>query len=161
VRYQRASHPEGEIHPVAGAVQLYTSGGGFAVAAADELGLKHGFGVAVRPQQALDPDLGAVEEAGRRPAWRALVGRRIAETRLHWEGIFERLRPSLSIGVCIHADHLSRTDYPQTLELGLEGGARVYLSAAALKGDGTAVGFVNHLLVVFSEETARRLRLVV
>jgi hypothetical protein len=161
VRYQRAFVAEGEIHPVAGAVQLFTSAGGFTVAAADELGLRHGYGVAVRPQRALDPDLGAVEEAGRRPAWRALVGRRIAESRLHWQGIFERLRLSLSIGVCIHADHLSRSDYPQTLELGLDGGARVYLSAAALQADGTAVGFVNHLLVVFSTETARRLRLVV
>jgi hypothetical protein len=136
-------------HPVSLAVYLEGScGQRFRVYWADQLHLHHGHGIAIAPARVIDRDLGPVEEVTELPAWTGLVGRRIQSALIHWREVSEALRSSFRILVAVHGDSVRRPDYPQTLELGFDGGAQVFLSAAQLS-DGKAVGFANDLLVVF------------
>ncbi len=145
-------------HPVERAVYLQSrSGRRFRVSWADELGLRHGFGVAIDELRSVDADLGPLHEGG--GPWAALLGRRVVSSRVHWREIEKALRPGFGIMVAIHADHLSRRDYPATLELGLDGGASVFIAAARLLEDGSAIGFCNHLLVLFDRGDLVRLGL--
>jgi hypothetical protein len=60
----------------------------------------------------------------------------------------DALRSSFSVMVAVHGDHITRADYPQTLELAFDGAEPAYVSAARLTPEG-AEGFTNHLLVLF------------
>ena len=158
VFYQRGRELEGGMDSVGHLVFLdFESGTRVAIGCTDELRYKHGFGISVRPQRVIDTAFGEAVDMGDRPRWKALFGRSVTSTSIHWDGIKERLRPTLAIGVAIHADHLSRLDYPQTLELDLEGQS-VFFAAARPSGKG-AVPFVNELLVFFSAETREALGL--
>lgn len=142
----------GNAHPVEVAVILETAAGvRFRVRWADELELRHGYGVAVDPIRVLDPAAGTLHEASGLPAWAGLIGRRVAHARVHWREIEQALRGSVRTSLAIGLDHLARVDFPQTLELELEGGSAVFLAAARLdEGGRRAVGFTNHLLVLFA-----------
>jgi len=136
-------------HPVSLAVHLeLASGKRFRVHWADQLHLHHGHGIAIAPLRVVDRDLGPLQDVSAQPAWADLVGAKIRSAIIHWRNVREALRSTFGVMVSIHGDWLRRRDYPQTLELGFESGAQVYLSAARLV-EGKGVGFSNDLLVVF------------
>lgn len=112
---------------------------------ADELGLRHGFGIAMREVKILDADRGRLEEVS--PRWGDRVGARIARASIQWGRVDQDLRSGFQIMVAIHADHLARPDYPRALELRLEGAGPVTIEAARIEPGGKVVGFVNDLLV--------------
>jgi hypothetical protein len=148
-------------HPVEVAVFLETAAGArLRVRWADELGLRHGYGVAIDPVRVLDPAAGTLHEASELAAWTERIGRRVLRARVHWQEIERALRGSVRTSLAIGLDHLSRVDFPQTLELELEGGAAVFLVAARLdESTRRAVGFTNHLLVIFAREELEALGL--
>ncbi len=151
VWYQRGQEL-GDVDSVGHLVFLdFESGVRVAIGCSDELRYKHGFGISVRPQRVIDTAFGPAVEMSGAPRWKPRIGRRITSGRIHWDDIKERLRPTLAIGVAIHADHLSRYDYPQTLEVDFDG-QPVFFAAARPSKKG-AVPFVNELLVFFSAET--------
>ncbi len=149
-----AAWPSTRVHPVELAVYLETATGArFRVRWADELGLRHGYGVAVEPVRVLDPAAGTLHEASELAAWEGRIGRRVVRARVHWQEIERALRGSVRTSIAIGIDHLARADFPQTLELELEGGAAVFVAAARLDESARrAVGFTNHLLVLFARE---------
>jgi len=146
-------------HSVELAVHLQmASGRRFSITWADELELRHGFGVAVDEVRVLDPDRGPLHDLSHASPWAGLLGRRVQRGRVHWRPVERALRSSLRAMVAVHADHLSRLDFPQTLELELEEAGSVYLAAARLH-EGGALGFTNHLLVLFTRGELERLGL--
>ena len=155
VRYQRGLQIDENVHSVEHAVFMdFASGVRVAIGTGDELGLRHGFGVTVHERRVLDEAHGPIEDVSAAPRWSALLGRKITCGRIHWDDIYERLRPSLGIGVAIHADHLSRRDFPSTLEI-LFGDDSVLFSAAKRTADGNITPFVGELLVTFPKKTNR------
>lgn len=102
---------------------------------ADELGLRHGFGVALREVALIDGDRGRLDDATDR--WTALLGERITTATVRWGFIHDDLRQTFRIGLAICADHLTRADYPSALELVFADGSRVVI----------ATGFSNGLVV--------------
>ena len=148
VWYQHGKE-SGEVDSVGHLAFLdFESGTRVAIGCSNELRYRHGWGITVRPQKVIDTGYGApVDVSGSR--WASRIGKTIAHARIHWDGIKDRLRSSLAIGIAIHADHLSRHDYPQTLELDFSGGDSVFFAAARQSREGT-VAFVNELLVFFS-----------
>jgi hypothetical protein len=127
----------------------FESGGRVAIGCSDELRYRHGWGITVRSQNVIDTAYGTPVDMSK-SRWAPRMGKTIAHARIHWDGIRDRLRSSLAVGVAIHADHLSRHDYPQTLELDFGGGDSVFFAAARRSREGT-VAFVNELLVFFSQ----------
>ena len=87
---------------------------------ADDLGLHHGFHLALREVTGFDEDRGRVVEVTDEWARNGRLGR-IARATLEWGDARADLRSSLSIGVAIHADYLRRSDYPRTLTLRILG----------------------------------------
>jgi hypothetical protein len=152
VFYQRAPHAARppawsthDPHPVE-AIYLQTAKRLFKVYWADEFHLRHGFGVAIAEPRVIDRDAGPVDDVSGEVGWRDVIGSPIATSSLHWHSISDALRSTFRIMVAIHADHLSRSDYPAMIELGFETGAKRYLSAAVVRGD-EVVRFSNHMLV--------------
>jgi hypothetical protein len=135
-----------EPHPVEGAYVQTDAGRIFRIFWADEFHLRHGFGVSLVETRVIDRDLGPLEDVSANVGWRELVGQRMSASRVHWKTIEGALRSTFRIMVAIHADHLSRWDYPETIELEFAGGQRRYFSAAAL-AQGDLVRFTNHLLI--------------
>ena len=130
------------------------SGRRFRIGWADELRLHHGHHVTLSELRVIDRDAGPLERA----EW---PRRTIRGASIVWRDVCDALRGSFRTMVGIGGDHLRRLDYPQTLQLDLDGTdlAHVFVSAARLVADGSAVGFTNHLLVVFSHDELRRLQL--
>jgi hypothetical protein len=142
-------------HGVELAVHLrMASGRRFRIGWADELGLHHGHHITVTELRVVDRDAGPLE----RIDW---PRRTIRAATIEWRDVREALRGSLRTMVGIGGDYLRRLDYPQTLQLDLDGTApaQIFVSAARLGADGVASGFTNHLLVVFSYDELRRLQL--
>jgi hypothetical protein len=130
-------------HSVELAVHLHMrSGRRFRVGWADEFGLHHGHGVTVSEVRRIDRDAGPVQP-GEWPS------RRIRSASIHWRSVRDALRGGFSTMVAIGGDHLRRLDYPQTLQIDLDDGAQIFVTAAR-REDGVVRGFANHLLVVFS-----------
>jgi hypothetical protein len=136
-----------EPHPVEAAYVETDTGRIFRIFWADEFHLRHGFGVSLKETRVIDRDLGPLEDLSTSAGWRELVGQRMTASLVHWQTIEKALRSSFRIMVAIHADHVSRWDYPETIELGFEGGQKRYFSAAALRPPSTIVRFTNHLLI--------------
>ena len=158
VRYQRADWTESGwqvpghlgVHSVGVAVYLETSLGAIhRVYWADELGLRHGFGISVSPIKVPHRDAGPIQDLSVDPLWQPILDNPITAARIHWRDIRDSLRSSLSIGVAICADHLSRQDYPQSLELVFQGGQQVFFSAADLPPGDDPILFTNNILVLF------------
>jgi len=125
------------------AVHLHMrSGRRFRVGWADEFGLHHGPGITVSEVRRIDRDAGPTHPID----WPA---RTIRSAMIHWRSVRDALRGSLSTMVAIGGDHLRRLDYPQTLQLDLDDGSQIFITAAR-REDGGARGFANHLLVLFS-----------
>jgi hypothetical protein len=82
---------------------------------ADELGLRHGFGIGLRELRVPDGDRGRLEDVT--PRWGALVGTPITRATVQWGLVRNDLRSTFQIGLAICADHLTRADYPRALEL--------------------------------------------
>jgi hypothetical protein len=118
---------------------------------ADELGLHHGHGISLSEVRVIDRDAGPLTEV----VW---PRRRIVAASVLWRNIYDSLRGSFSGLVGVGGDHLRRQDYPQSIQLDLDGGGQIFVSAARLTGDG-AEGFSNHLLVLFSRSELERLGL--
>lgn len=157
VHYQRGEELE-DVDSVGHLVFLdFESGARVAIGCSDELRYKHGFGITVRPQRVIDTAFGPAVDMSDTTRWKSRIGRSVTSARIHWDDIKERLRPTLAIGVAIHADHLSRLDYPQTLELDFDGQSVFF--AAARPSKGGAVPFVNELLVFFSDASREALGL--
>ena len=154
VHYQRGTESD-DFDSVEHLVFLdFKSGNRVAIGCTDELRYKHGWGISVKPQRVIDTAYGLPKDVTKSPRWSSRVGRTIAHARIHWDDIKERLRSSLAIGVAIHADHLSRLDYPQTLELDFGEDNSILIAAARRSGSGSgATPFVNQLVVFFSAES--------
>lgn len=156
VHYQRGIESD-DFDSVGHLVFLdFKSGRRVAIGCSDELRYRHGWGISVKPQRVIDTAYGKPKDVSKSPRWSSRIGRTITQAGIHWDDIKEALRPTLAIGVAIHADHLSRLDYPQTLELDFgddnEGENKVLIAAARRSGTG-AIPFVNQLLVFFSAES--------
>jgi len=155
VRYQRPVRLEeiragAEVHSVLHLVWLdFESGLRIAVGYADELAVHHGFSISLRERRVIDPAYGAVDDVGGTPCWAPRVGRRVERANILWDDVYDRLRPSLGIGVTIHADYLRRLDYPQTLALDMGEAGSAFV----------AVAFESELRVLFSRERAEALGL--
>ena len=73
--------------------------------------------------------------------WTPLLGQGIAAADVFWGSIeFE--------------DGSERIDYPQSLRLTFESGARVYLSAYEVRGDDFRMGCMDHVTVFFDRAVA-------
>ena len=108
------------------AVVLGCAGGRFTeVRWADELGLHHGFGIALRELAAPDGDRGKLVDATAR--WGDRIGRQIAHATITWGDTRADLRGGFSIGIAIHSDYLRRADYPRALVLVLDDGRTITL----------------------------------
>ena len=59
------------------------------------------------------------------------------------------MRSNFHVGLYIHADWLSRFDYPSALELVI-GGSKVLIAAARIMANGQIQPYVSELLVCFS-----------
>jgi hypothetical protein len=94
---------------------------------ADELGIHHGFGVAVRDVGVPDGDLGRLTDATAR--WADRIGARITGATVTWGDTRAELRGPLAIGVGIGADYLRRVDYPRALLIDFAGAPRVAIEA--------------------------------
>lgn len=152
VHYQRGTESD-DFDSVDHLVFLdFKSGTRVAIGCTDELRYKHGWGISVKPQRVIDTAYGPVKNVTKSPRWASRVGRTIAHARIHWDDIKESLRSSLAMGVAIHADHLSRRDYPQTLELDFGDGNAVFFAAARRSAKG-ATPFVNQIVIFFSAES--------
>jgi hypothetical protein len=125
----------------------------------DEFGLRHGQGITLAEARVIDHDAGPVVDVSDGEEWRTLAGSRIVSSSIHWQGIDDAIRGNLFAGIAIHADHFTRYDYPQSLELVLETAEPVYVSAARLRTDGRADLFTNHLLVVAGRKNLEALGL--
>lgn len=146
-------------HPVQLAVYLeMASGQIFRVYWADQFNLHHGHGIAIARTPVIDRDLGPVEEATMLPAWKDSIGLRIQSAMIQWRAVSEALRPSFIGLVAIHGDWVRRSDYPQALGLGFDGGRQFFIAAAHLL-EGKAAGFANSLLVVFDRSQMESLGL--
>jgi hypothetical protein len=87
---------------------------------ADELGLHHGFHIALHDVTGPDPDRGRIVEVT--DEWRKRDRlKRIARATIEWGDVRADLRTNFAIGVAIHADHLRRIDYPRALVLRIVG----------------------------------------
>jgi len=129
-------HPGGER--VGLAIFLALAGGRIVeVRWSDDLGLRHGFGVALRDVILIDGDRGRLDDVT--PSWADSIGVPIARAAIRWRPIEDDLRSTFKIGVAIHADHLSRSDYPAALELDI-GDRRISIETE----------FANHLIVRFA-----------
>lgn len=124
------------------------SGRRFRFGWADELGLHHGHGIALSEVRVLDRDAGPLTEV----TW---PRRRITGASVLWRNIYDSMRGGFLVG--IGGDHLRRQDYPQSIQLDLDG-EPIFVSAARLTDEG-AQGFTNHLLVLFSRGELERLGL--
>jgi hypothetical protein len=147
-------------HPVGAAMHWQTAEGKrFRFAWADEFGLHHGFGVTVKEASDIGHHQGPCIELTHGPVWRAYCGRRIESANVIWRPISSALRPSFQVMVAVCGDHITRADFPQTLAIGFAGGGELFVSAAKLRPDGTALGFTNNLLVLFDREELWKLGL--
>ncbi len=113
------------------------------------LATRHGFGIALRQINVVDPAYGAIEDVSATPRWRGMIDHEVATSRIVWDDVRARLRGTFAISVAIHADYLTRRDFPSALELEV-GGTQVLIAAARRAPDGELVGYVNELLVSFS-----------
>ena len=113
----------------------------------DEFHLRHGFGISITEKRTIDRDLGPIEDMTSWPSWRDLVGQRITTSFVHWRDIESALRMNFRIALCIHSDHLSRCDYPESIEIDFESGEKRFFTAASIRENGEIVRFTNHLLV--------------
>jgi hypothetical protein len=86
---------------------------------ADELGLHHGFHLALRDVRGPDEDRGRVVDLT--ADWRGRLGR-IARATIEWGDARADIRSGFAIGIAIHSDFLRRVDYPRGLMLDLPGG---------------------------------------
>jgi hypothetical protein len=118
---------------------------------ADELGLHHGHGISLSEVRVFDRDAGPSTEI----EW---PKRRITSASVLWRNVYDSLRGNFPGLIGIGGDHLRRQDYPQSIQLDLDGGGQIFVSAARLAEDG-AQGFTNHLLVLFSRADLERLGL--
>ena len=144
--------PHSPVHSVELAVLVECeSGRRFRFGWADELGLHHGHGISFAEVRVFDRDAGPLTEV----AW---PRRRVIGASVLWRNIYDSLRGSFSGLVGIGGDHLRRQDYPQSIQLDLDGGEQIFVSAARLTEDG-ARGFTNHLLILFSRGELERLGL--
>jgi len=157
VRYQRGRALDevragAELHEVEHRVVLdLRSGRRVAIGYGNELATRHGYGVTLAELRVVDPAYGAVDDVGATPRWASVLARPIDSARIVWDDVRERLRSGLAIGVAIHADYLTRQDFPSALELGF-GSTRVLVAAARLAADRTLVGYANALVVRFPSE---------
>ena len=116
---------------------------------ADELGMYHGFGVAIKEVALIDKEEGVFTEVTNDNNWTGVLGKRIISTQIHWQNIIDNMRsglvPMLGMG------YLRRRDYPQTLEINLEGGLQLFISVLKISNDNNCIPFTNHLSIFFQK----------
>jgi hypothetical protein len=150
LRWSAPAMPHSPPHSVELAVLVECqSGRKFRFGWADELGLHHGHGITLSEVRVFDRDAGPLTEV----TWPRT---RIGAASVLWRNIDDSMRGGFLVG--IGADYLRRQDYPQSIQLDLDGGGQIFVSAARLTEDG-AQGFTNHLLVLFSRDELERLGL--
>ena len=147
VVYQRAERVDDREHAVLHAVFLELGPRRVEIGTDDAFGSHHGFGVALRDKRVVDRAFGDVLDVTETPAWKPHVGQTITGARVAWGDVRSSLRGTLAIGVAIHADWLRRPDYPAAIEIVTPGGRVTF--AAARRGEGGIIPFVNALLVSF------------
>ncbi len=135
-KVDRGSHPDGDRVGLAMFLELATDRI-VCVRWSDDFGLRHGFGVTLSDVALIDGDQGRLDDVT--PRWIGAIGRPITRASIRWRSIEEDLRGTFKIGIAIHADHLSRRDYPAALELDV-GDRRISIET----------GFQNHLIVRFA-----------
>jgi len=141
------------VHEVAAAVHLELDDGRRPrIAWSRELATRHGFGVALGEQQTLPPTVREVTGA----PW--AIDSPVTAARIHWRAIEDALRAGLRVNLAIGADHLTRYDFPQSLEL-VCGDRSVFVAAARLIAPDSAEGFASSLLVVDGAGALARLGL--
>lgn len=147
-------HREGGPHSVGLAVFVECeSGVRFRIGWGDDFGLHHGWGVTIGETRVIDRDAGVLEDVSGHAAWRTLIGSRITSAAVQWQSIRDAIRGNLFTSIAIGADHFTRRDFPQTIELLFDGGAAVFVAAARIGEEGRAEVFTNNLLVVFGSES--------
>jgi hypothetical protein len=117
---------------------------------ADELGIYHGFGVSIKEIAVIDKDDGIFMDVSNDNNWKAMLGKRIISTQIHWQNIIDNMRsglvPVLGMG------YLRRRDYPQTLEIKLEDGLQFYISVLKITDNNKCIPFTNHLSIFFQKD---------
>jgi hypothetical protein len=147
VLYQRAERIEDKEHAVLHAVFLELGDRRMEIGTDDAFGAHHGFGVSLRERRVIDRAFGEVVDVTDAPAWMPHARKAITRARVVWGDVRSSLRQSFAIGVAIHSDWLRRPDYPAAIEIDTEAGRVTF--AAARRGEGGIVPFVNALLVTF------------
>ena len=135
-------------HSIEHRVVLDVAGTRVAIDYSNELATRHGFGIVLRDVKVIDPAYGPIEDVSGTPRWAPLIGHEIASVRIVWDDIRDRIGTGFGILLAIHADHLTRQDFPSALELGIAG-TRVLVAAARRTADGAIVPYANELLVSF------------
>lgn len=148
VLYQRAERLDAAEHAVLHCVFLELEGGRRSeIGTDDAFGSHHGHGVSLRERRVIDRAFGEIVDVTDTPAWAPHVRKAITRSRVAWGDVRSSLRQSFAIGVSIHADYLRRPDYPAAIEIDTTAGRVTF--AAARRGEGGIVPFVNALLVTF------------
>ena len=147
VLYQRAERLDEREHAVLHAVFLELGERRIEIGTDDAFGSHHGFGVSLRERRVIDRAFGEIVDVTDTPAWAPHARKAITRSRVAWGDVRSSLRQSFAIGVAIHSDWLRRPDYPAAIEIDTEAGRVTF--AAARRGEGGIVPFVNALLVTF------------
>ena len=147
VLYQRSERIDEREHAVLHAVFLELDGRRMEIGTDDAFGAHHGFGVSLREKRVIDRAFGEIVDVTDTPAWAPHARKAITRARIAWGDVRSCLRQSFAIGVAIHSDWLRRPDYPAALEIDTPAGRVTF--AAARRGEGGIVPFVNALLVTF------------
>jgi len=147
VLYQRSERLDEKEHAVLHCVFLELGQRRVEIGTDDAFGSHHGFGVSVRERRVIDRAFGDIVDVTDTPAWAPHARKAITRSRVAWGDVRSSLRQSFAIGVAIHSDWLRRPDYPAAIEIDTEAGRVTF--AAARRGEGGIVPFVNALLVTF------------
>lgn len=147
VLYQRSERLDATEHAVLHCVFLELGERRIEIGTDDAFGSHHGFGVSLRERRVIDRAFGEIVDVTGTSAWKPHAGKAITRARIAWGDVRSSLRQSFAIGVAIHSDWLRRPDYPAALEIDTAAGRVTF--AAARRGEGGIVPFVNALLVTF------------